>query len=269
MNRKIRVLPTYLAIETLDVVLKQSDVVVVDVLRASTSMIVALESGAESILPCRGVDQALDLWREGDRQTTVLAGEREAQKIDRFHLGNSPFEFSPRNVHGKTVIMTTRNGTRALHHCVDAHSVTIGALRNAHILAGFHARKVESEGEESRPVVIVCAGTDGRLSQDDLLGAGAILNAMTALNGELEIDDAGLTALDLYRHHADDLAAALARTNHGKRLINLGREEDVRFSAQEGESDVIPILKDGALVHLQRPHGPNNDQSRRRTRTGT
>lgn len=262
----VRVAQSFLETDRLDVDLARSHAIVVDVLRATTSMIVALDHGAREIIPAGSIEEARLLYRRC-RGNALIAGERQGEKINGFDLGNSPKEFSPLNVHGKTIVMATTNGTRALHHCADAYSVTIGALRNAQALAGYQLKKVSKEESPPDPMVIVCAGTDERYSQDDMIGAGSILDAMIALNGSIEVDDAGLTAIDLYRHHASDLEAALARTSHGKKLEKIGFGDDLRLAAELSISQTVPIMKNGRIVPMHRDSGGPRGRNERPTGT--
>ncbi len=258
----VRVAQTFLETDRLDVDLARSHAIVVDVLRATTSMIVALDHGAREIIPAGSIEEAIRFRSESD-SCTLLAGERQGMKIEGFDLGNSPGEFSPLHVHGKTIVMATTNGTRALQHCADAYSVTIGALRNAQALAGYQLKRISKDGPPPDPVVIVCAGTDERYSQDDLIAAGSILDAMITLNGSIDVDDAGLTAIDLYRHHASDLEAALARTTHGKKLTALGFGDDIRVAAENSVSNALPVMKNGKIVALRnQPDGPEGVKKR-------
>ena len=270
MTMIVRVAQTFLGTAELGVDLKRSHAVVVDVLRATTNMVIALDHGAREILPAATLQEARRLHDSIDHGK-LLAGERSGQRVPGFDIGNAPSEFSPRNVHGKTIVMATTNGTRALHHCADSLSVTIGALRNAQALARFQLKNLAARSDEAPdPLVIVCAGTDERYSQDDMIGAGSILDAMIALNGSIEIDDAGLTAIDLYRHHADDLAAALARTTHGKRLDAIGFGEDLQVAAEDSTSSMVPVMQNGKVVPL--PPDPKKGKTEGKLgerRTGT
>ena len=232
-------------------------VIVVDTLRASTTIITALENGARAVVPVSSIPEAFtEAGRRGAGQV-LLAGERGGVRIDRFDLGNSPSEFSPRHVHGKTVIMATSNGTGAIRHCADARSVAIGSLLNARSVAENHVTSVGAEPSQGQDrAIIVCAGTEGEVSQDDLIGAGSIVDQMLALNAELDLDDAGLSALDLYLAHRKDVEGALARTAHGRRLLSLGFREDVTRAAQLHSSTIVPMLRDGEIRIDSNSPGP-------------
>lgn len=217
-------------------------VIIVDTLRASTTMITALENGAAGIVPVGTIDQAHVAANRFSSEEIVLAGERGGLRIDQFDLGNSPGEFSPRHIEGKTIIMATTNGTRAIQHCSDARSLTIGSILNAGSVAR-HALGLPPEVSETdqQRLIIVCAGTDGDVSQDDILGAGAIIDQMLQIEPSMEMDDAGLTAHDLYLAHQSNLEQALSRTAHGRRLLRLGFEDDVARAADLNGSRVVPV----------------------------
>src|SRR3989339_400165 len=139
-------------------------VVVIDVLRASTTIIHALNAGAAEIIPCGEVEQARALAADFPREEVVLGGERGGLPIDGFDLGNSPSEYTPDRVAGRTIVFTTTNGTRAMMRCRKAGRVLIGAFVNASAVAE------QLVGCER--ISLLCAGTEGEYSRDDILMAG-------------------------------------------------------------------------------------------------
>lgn len=153
--------------------------------------------------------------------------------------------------------MATSNGTRAIQHCADARSVAIGSLVNARSVAAHHlgTEGTSPSGAQDR-AIIVCAGTEGEVSQDDLIGAGSIVEQMLALNADLDLDDAGLSALDLYLAHQKNVEGALARTAHGRRLLSLGFAEDITRAAELHSSTIVPILRNGEIRIDRNSPGP-------------
>lgn len=142
-------------------------VVAIDILRASSTISTALANGAESVIPCEQVEQAYQIREQFPEDSTILGGERNGVIIDGFDLGNSPGDYSSNQVSGKKVLFTTTNGTRAIHRCRKAKAVFIGSFLNLSAVA----RKLRQYTE---PIHLVCAGTDGRITTEDCLFAGAI-----------------------------------------------------------------------------------------------
>jgi 2-phosphosulfolactate phosphatase len=221
-------------------------VVVIDVLRATTTIIHALAAGAKEVVPLLEVDEALTLAAKlpGD---AVLGGERGGKRISGFHLGNSPLEYTPAAVGGRTLVFTTTNGTRAMLRCAQARRILIAGFVN------FSA--VCRELVEEQDIEIVCAGTDGHVTREDTLLAGAIVEevgqavpdidrqAEPALrNDQAEIAaDAWRTAVGTLSGR-DPLAAALRESRGGRNLIEIGQENDIDLAAQIDRFDIVPEL---------------------------
>lgn len=200
-------------------------VVVIDTLRASTTIIAALLAGAREVIPVEDVEQAVAAAGELGTDRTLLGGERRGLKIDGFDLGNSPLEYTAEVVEGKTILLTTTNGTRALRAASAAHTVLCGTLLNADSVARFCS-------ELDQNVTLLCAGTNGGFSMDDAIAAGGIIDAMRARGMSLQLDDASVAAYELFDLNRTDLRAALEATGHGKRLMELGFGDDIVYCAQ-------------------------------------
>ena len=225
--------------------------VVIDVLRASTTMITALAHGAAGIVPVADVDEARRLAGElGPR--VVLGGERGGLRISGFDLGNSPREYTAERVAGQTVVITTTNGTAALHASRDAAEIVVGAIVNRRAVAEAVRRLAGDQGV----VHLVCAGTDGVVSAEDVLAAGAILDAAAADGRDDALDDAAREALAFFRRVAarGDVPAALVvefcRSPGGANLVDLGMEADLPAAAAIDSLAVVPRLDraSGSLI---------------------
>jgi len=212
--------------------LSRTTCVVFDVLRATSTMAMALSNGAEAIIPAASIAEALRLR---ERQPAILlAGERDGVRIPAsltgsidFDLGNSPREFTRDKVRGKTIAMTTTNGTRALRACAAARRVLIGSFLNLRATAGFLA----NEGQ--CPLLLVCGGTLEEAAYEDVLGAGALSDLLRPPSSDTRVADSALMARRLFAAESADLAAALGRSRNGGRLLGLeGLREDVAFCAQ-------------------------------------
>lgn len=209
-------------------------VLVIDTLRATTTAVTYLERGAEALLLTRTPEVALGLKGDG----FLLGGERGGLPIPGFDFGNSPVEAQSQNFTGKTVVMNTTNGTGASHVAAQSGKhIFLAALTNAHAAA----RRARAQATEE--VAIVCAGTDERVSLEDVYTAGVLAEYLLSL-GEFTIDDGARIALTVRRNSGNPLEA-LSSSLHGGRLNNLGLGEDVSYAAQLSTSTVVPTLVPG------------------------
>ncbi len=223
-----------------------------DVLRATSSMVTALANGAEAIVPVGTIAEAL-AWRERDPEV-LLAGERDGVRIAarltggvEFDVGNSPREFLPERVRGRRIVMTTTNGTRALQACRRAAHVWVGAFLNlGAVVAALRCA-------QPRHVLVVCSGTIEQAAFEDALAAGALCEQMEGLCQVGEVADSVLMAIEVWRRHAADVAAGLGSGRNGRRL--LGRPElrdDVRFCAARDRHAFAPRLESDGVVRWLR-----------------
>jgi 2-phosphosulfolactate phosphatase len=218
--------------------------VVIDVLRATSTIIHALAGGAASVVPCGEIDEAQKLATRFASGTVLLGGERGGLKIPGFDLGNSPREYGHRLVAGKRVIFTTTNGTRALLRASEARRVLCGALSNV----GAVVQLLEGE---TGLVHLVCAGTDGRMTLEDVLCAGAIAHWLNLAVGDADAgDDVTVLAMSLFascgheydRVHGDRVLAILHQSRGGRNLIDCGLERDLADCAEVDKFDIVPEL---------------------------
>ncbi len=227
-----------------------SVVIMVDLLRASTTICQALSAGAKCVLPSVEVDEtfakaAAHVKKHGDRRNILLGGERGGQPIEGFDLGNSPLDYTADQVFGQTVLFTTTNGTKALAHARLANRTLIGAAVNRQAI-------VEAVAGASR-VDILCAGTNGKVTREDILAAGAIASQIEALHENCstnEWSDAACrewqelltTARALGRTPSEQFAHELRDTLGGKNLLALGYDRDLPFCAQLDTHNFVPEL---------------------------
>ncbi len=203
-------------------------------------MTAALEAGVSRIVPCLDVPEARSLARRWANEGPVLlGGERGGRLIPGFDLGNSPAEYTPDRVASRTLVFTTSNGTRAMARCVGAARVLIGCFVNRKAL-------VDRLRDENQ-VEIVCAGTDGEVSWEDTLFAGALVDRLSQI-GAGPVNDAGRLAQHAWRQLATEtpdsvtLAEALRHGRGGRNLIAIGQEGDVALAARMDQSRVVPEL---------------------------
>lgn len=212
--------------------------VVVDVLRATSSMVTAFAHGIEKIIPVSTLDDCLNL-KQADYLT---AAERDGRKAEGFDLGNSPFSYMDENIKGKTLIMTTTNGTHAIRLSAAADKVLAGAFLNVGKVAEF----LEAEGKD---VLVVCAGWKGNFNLEDTLFAGALAERLK--ESFSAANDATLAAQHLYRLAKADMPGFLANSSHVQRLKKLDITEDVTYCLQEDVYEVVPVLAGDTLVPLE------------------
>jgi 2-phosphosulfolactate phosphatase len=209
---------------------------VIDVLRATTVMCAALHNGARALIPVASTEEALRLAQTIGSADVLLAGEKNCVRIPGFALGNSPLEMTEPTVKGKTIVVTTTNGTKALLTAQGAAAVYVAAASNL-TLAGERAREAL---EQNRDVLILCAGRETAFGLDDAYCAGRL--AVAALGGRKPrkgLNDAALASLDLVRRYGDDWARPLSYSRAGRELARLGFRDDVLDAAR---LDAYPVL---------------------------
>lgn len=220
-------------------------VFVIDVLRASTTICAALAHGARGVIPVPSIEEAMKLAQTLDRGEVLLAGERHCVRIAGFHLGNSPREMTDATVRGKTLVMNTTNGTRALLATAGAAQVYVAAGVNLSA-AGARAREVLTTSDD---LLVVCAGREGAFSLDDAYAAGRLL--LWALDGRRPrrgLNDAAMVSLDLARRHGSRWLRPLMASRAGQELVGLGYRDDVADAAHEDRYPVLPRFADRRIA---------------------
>ena len=215
-------------------------VVVIDVLRASSTIVTALANGAKGIIPVEDMGKAGTIAQQLDAKTYLLCGERDGKKIEGYALGNSPLEYTRETVEGKTLILTTTNGTVAISRSLGAEEVLIGSFLNASAVA----EAVKASGND---VMFVCAGWKSRLSMEDLLCAGLIIDLIHGGTPGDDAPDGATIAHGLYTKFAHSLKKTIRATNHAIRLKELGSEADIPYCSEIDLFNHVPRLQDGIL----------------------
>lgn len=227
-----------------------STVVVIDVLRASSSIVEALVNGAQGVYPAPSTEEAIKLASSLGREDTLVCGEARGLMNEGFDLGNSPREFSADEVAGKRLVMSTMNGTRAFFLVEDAVRVLACGFVN---LGAVAAAVMEAES-----IVVVCAGMEGLFSLDDAVCAGALVQRIRAASEiECELNDAAMGAVEMaltFRVNAHFLASTFT----GRHLKELGLEEDLEDCAEIDRHSVVPEMYD-RVIQLRSP-GPGTSQ---------
>ena len=213
-------------------------VVVIDIFRASSSICYGIDNGAEAIIPVASVEECKSYESKG----YLLAAERDGKVVDGFDFGNSPFAYAGEKVNGKTIVLTTTNGTHAINESKKAaYQVIVGSFLNLTAVCDY--LKIQD-----KDVFLLCAGWKNKFNLEDTLFAGAVVHQLKA--EDYFLDDASVASDDLYQLAKDDLSAYTSKTSHSERLKKLGIEEDIKFCLNVDITSTIPVLKDGRLVKL-------------------
>ncbi len=239
MNPQIDVFST--AQSFLDEEVRNKTVVVIDVLRACSSMVTALNNGARGIIPVEDMAAASKIAANLDAKNVLLCGEKDGKKIDGYHLGNSPTEYSREVVEGRTLIMNTTNGTKAVSRAALAKRILIGSFLNA-------GSVVDQLRSADGDIIIICAGWKSRLSLEDMLCAGLIIDRLN--DGQLPADasDGAKLAHVLYKEYENDIELAVSQSNHAVRLKSLAEPSDISYCCRVDLLTVVPYMKDGIIV---------------------
>lgn len=218
--------------------LKGKVAVVVDVLRATSTIVEAFANGAKTIYPVATTEDAVNLKQTLDREDVLLSGERRSRPIEGFDLGNSPREFTAEAVADKTIIMTTTNGTPALLLGDTADRCIVAAFLNLDAVASELA-------EGDRPVAILCAGREGRFATEDALFAGLLVRSIRAKRtGAVRLNDAAFAATALERRYRVHLHRVVAHTSAARQIIDAGLAEDIAYCLTVSRHNVVPVMSD-------------------------
>jgi 2-phosphosulfolactate phosphatase len=225
--------------------MRDRTVVVIDVLRASSSIVTALANGAREVIPAATVEGAVKIGANLDGDIVLLAGERNAKIIPGFQLGNSPSEYTGDRVRGKVIVFSSTNGARALASARLARELAVCAFVNMTTVATFLA-------DQPRDFAIVCSGTNGTFSLEDALCAGMLIDSVTkTVAGAADLSDGAFVARALYVTMGKDIGRVLRAGEHGRLLMNLGFAEDLDYCAGVDTVPVLPVL-DGNVLRLRR-----------------
>lgn len=224
--------------------LKDRNVVVLDVLRSGTSIAVALHAGAKQIIPVNNIESAMRIAGGLSSEVTLKAGERNAKMIEGFHFGNSPGEFTPEAVRGKSIIFLTTNGTGAVVKGRHASTLVMGGFVNLSRITEFLA-------ELKADFVILCAGKENAFSLEDAVCAGRILTTLTkGAAGKYALNDSATAAMTLDRAHGRSVLKMLKDSDHGRYLESIGLGADLEICAAVDSVPVLPRLE-GTVLKIQ------------------
>ena len=254
-NLHVHLLPTLFQPEEV----KDQTVVICDILRASTTITTSLANGCEGVSPCGSIEQALELRKQFPVGQCLLGGERGGVQIDGFDLSNSPADYAVSIVRGKRIGFTTTNGTKALLHSGQAANIVIGAFVNLTAVVQY-LQSVKND------IHIVCAGTNGRISSEDVLFAGAVVHQLCQtgavvhqqqLSDEVAANDSATIAMGFWRDscpalHSQSIEQGLKRSTGGQNLLRLGYDSDITLAAAVDSVPVVGMLQSDQVIRLIR-----------------
>jgi len=238
---KIDVYYTPLGLNTGD--LTGRAVVVIDVLRATSSIVTALSAGAKAVVPAASSEEAVRLTSNLEKNGFVLAGERRMLKIEGFGLGNSPREMTPEAVGGKTLFLATTNGTPALLAAQGGDPVLVAAALNFSAVA----ERARSVFADRGGLVIICAGREKQFALEDAYTAGRLIKAVKKGVRKVALNDAAQVSLDLAAQQGG-WQDAFAASDAARQLAEAGLAEDVPFCAHPDRTSVVPVYADRRIT---------------------
>jgi 2-phosphosulfolactate phosphatase len=224
-----------------EIALREKTAVVIDVLRASTTVITALSNGAREVIPTPTVEAAAKIAGHLAGDVTIRGGEQNGRTIDGFSIGNSPLEYVEERVRDRSIVYSTREGSPLFLKAKYAKHMLVCGFVNISAVAGFlkeHAADIE----------ILCAGNNGRFAIEDAVCAGMLVHLLgEEADAQLALCDASIAAHSLYRTHYRNLHRMLRQSESGKFLEGLGYLDDLRYCAGVDTVPVLPVLEDNML----------------------
>ncbi|QGG47022.1 2-phosphosulfolactate phosphatase [Heliorestis convoluta] len=236
----IRIYATHQDVKKKD--LKNKKVVVIDTLRATSTIVTALAHGCRQIFPVSTTNEAKILSSSWSKEEVVLGGEYRGYRFAHFNYGNSPLEYEEEAIKGKNLFLVTTNGTVALQKTSEASEVLVASLLNGRAIADYISHIDPAQ------VILLCSGTQGHFCLEDTITAGKIIYHLSEKEGEIEGDEMAIAALQLYQLNKDQLLELMKLTDHGQRLIEQGYEQDLNFCLRE---DIYPIIPQLSLSRIR------------------
>lgn len=218
--------------------------VVIDVLRATSTIITAINNGAKEIVPVASIEFAVKVSGGMFGGQTLLGGERNTKKIEGFALGNSPFEYSKDIVEGKTIVFYTTNGTKAIAKAKYSENLFACSFLNIQALS----KHLVSLGTD---IEVICSGRNNYFSLEDSVCAGMLVSKLSQNCGDIELNDSARAGLILYEKYKNDIYHLLKQSDHGKLLLDNGFDADLEYCSTVDMFDTIPYYTNGVLKKLK------------------
>jgi 2-phosphosulfolactate phosphatase len=214
-------------------------VVVIDIFRATSAIVTAFYNGVNKMIPVATVEEAKEYQQNG----FMAAAERNGEMIEGFELGNSPFGYMNNKVKGKTIAISTTNGTQAIEASRNASKILVGSFLNLDVLCEYLV-------EQKKDVILLCAGWKNKFNLEDTVFAGAVVNKLIN-ESDFEITcDSAIASNHLYETAKHDLFEFLSNSSHRNRLAKLDLERDIKYCLTPNQCPVIPIMEGKYLVKL-------------------
>ena len=213
-------------------------VVIIDIFRATSTIVAALDNGAKCVIPVASVPECIELWNS--IPNSITAGERDGKVVQGLQKGNSPLEYPKEYVQGKTLVLTTTNGTRLLHMVEGADSIVIGSFLNLDVICNFIAG-------QNKNVLLGCASWKDRFNLEDTLFAGAVVNSV-ANNFSINCDSARAAQHLYLSSGGTNFLNFLRNSSHYLRLSSYGLERDLEYCTTPNLHPVLPLLKGREIV---------------------
>ena len=216
--------------------------VVIDVLRASTTIITALDNGCEAVVPIAEVNEAFEMSEKLSNRNVLLGGERNGISIPGFDLSNSPLEYTSGRVSEKTIIFTSTNGSQLFDFSRQAALTIVCGFVNVSSVCDYLLRV-------NKNIVILCAGRNKQFGLEDAVCGGMLIKEILYKIGESSLlNDGAVAAQILYEKFADNILEMLYRSSHGKRLLEIGQEEDLKICASINSINIVPKYQAGKII---------------------
>lgn len=227
-------------VATSELFFRDKNVVVIDVLRASTSIVTALNNGAREVIPVESVENAVKVSGSLFGDVVLRCGERDGKIIPGFNLGNSPLEYSPGAVANKSLIFTSTNGSLAMVKAKFARQIVVAAFVNMTAVVDY-LKKLNED------FVIVCSGGEHYFCIEDVVCGGMIIQMLEKKNVTMELTDAAFAAQILYKSFNRSINKMLRNSEHGQYLISIGFETDLKICAAIDSVPVLPVFDKGVI----------------------
>lgn len=218
----------------------QKIVVVIDVLRATSAICTAFAHGVQGIIPVASLEEAEQYRSQG----YLVGAERNGEVVDGYAFGNSPYSFMDEQIRGKTIVLTTTNGTQAIHISRKAEKVAIGSLVNLSAISEWLL-------EQHEDVLLLCSGWKDKFNVEDTICAGAIAEQLISSGRFHYHEDSTVAARYLFKSAANNYFGFLRASSHRKRLKKLNLNKDIIYSLKPDQVSIVPVLKDGVLIDFK------------------
>ena len=227
-------------------------VAIVDVLRASTTVATALGNGAKTVIPLEGADEVIFRSKEFTRSQILLAGEQKMHPITGFDIGNSPQAYTKEVVEGKTILLTTTNGTKTLLGVQGARDIVIASYVNFTAVLAMMKLAARSDTD----IAIICAGDEGSFTLEDAACAGRYVKAIPKRAGSVVSNDAASASVLIEKKYGDNIEKVFKESSHGQALESAGFGDDLAAAAEVDSYPVVPIWQDRQITKL----GPERER---------